>query len=51
MTGKALNDNQALPLLDQVNSVSDLRELPEEELGALCKELREYLCKTITRQG
>ena len=51
MTGKALNDNQALPLLDQVNSVSDLRELPEEKLGTLCKELREYLCQTITRQG
>ncbi|MBU1937178.1 1-deoxy-D-xylulose-5-phosphate synthase, partial [bacterium] len=51
MTEEDLGKNADSTILDQVNTLADLRELPVEKLGTLCKELREYLCKTITRQG
>ncbi|MBD3609589.1 MAG: 1-deoxy-D-xylulose-5-phosphate synthase [Gammaproteobacteria bacterium] len=39
------------PLLAQVNSPAELRELPEAELKALTTELREFLVETVSKTG
>ena len=38
-------------LLDKINSPSDLRALPENELPALCAEIREFLINSIAKSG
>ena len=39
------------PLLDNINSPADLRKLPESDLGALAKELREFLLHSVSQSG
>ncbi len=39
------------PLLDQVNSPADLRQLDEKELPQLARELREYLLYSVGQTG
>ena len=33
--------------LDKINSPKDLKSIPKEELGEVCKELRTYITDTI----
>jgi 1-deoxy-D-xylulose-5-phosphate synthase len=40
-----------LGIFDSVNSPSDLRELPDEKLNALCTELRDFLIKSVSETG
>jgi len=42
---------EALPLLNSVNLPADLRALPENRLGELCAELREYLIRSVATRG
>ena len=37
--------------LDKINSPKDLRSIPKEELGEVCKELRTYITDTINEIG
>jgi 1-deoxy-D-xylulose-5-phosphate synthase len=39
------------PLLRSVNLPADLRALPEDRLGDFCKELREYLIRSVATRG
>ncbi len=39
------------PLLNRINSPSDLRELPLAQLENLCEELRRYLIQTLNQCG
>ena len=39
------------PLLDRVNSPSDLKQLKENQLGDFCDELREFLLYTVGKTG
>ncbi len=39
------------PLLDRVNSPSDLKQLKENQLGDFCDELREFLLYTVGQTG
>jgi 1-deoxy-D-xylulose-5-phosphate synthase len=39
------------PLLDQINSPLELRELPQENLEALAQELREFLIESVSQSG
>jgi 1-deoxy-D-xylulose-5-phosphate synthase len=39
------------PLLRAVNLPADLRALPEDRLGDFCKELREYLIRSVATRG
>jgi 1-deoxy-D-xylulose-5-phosphate synthase len=39
------------PVLDRVHTPADLRALPEQELPALCAELRDYLIHTVATRG
>ena len=39
------------PLLDNINSPSDLRKLPESDLQALAKELRDFLIHSVSQSG
>jgi 1-deoxy-D-xylulose-5-phosphate synthase len=39
------------PLLRSVNLPADLRAIPEERLGDFCKELREYLIRSVATRG
>ncbi len=41
----------SLHILDDINTNSDLRELPEERLPQLCSEIRDFLIDTISRTG
>ena len=41
----------SLHILDDINTNSDLRELPEERLPQLCSEIRGFLIDTISRTG
>lgn len=40
-----------LPLLDQINSVSDVKKLRLEELPTLVQELRSFLIETVSKTG
>ncbi len=44
-------DKTRFPLLAAIESPSDLRRLPESELPAVSKELREYLVESVSRSG
>ena len=37
--------------LDKINSPKDLKNIPKEELGEVCKELRTYITDTINEIG
>ncbi len=39
------------PLLRSVNLPPDLRSLPENKLGAICDELRQYLIRSVATRG
>jgi 1-deoxy-D-xylulose-5-phosphate synthase len=39
------------PLLSKIESPADLRALPIESLGEVCRELREYLINTVATRG
>src|SRR4051812_42363052 len=39
------------PLLRAVNLPADLRALPENRLGEVCTELRDYLIRTVATRG
>ena len=41
----------AFPLLEQIDTPLDLRQLPEARLPALAEELREFLIETVARTG
>ena len=38
-------------ILDEINSSADVTKLPEEQLPALCKALREEIIETVSRNG
>jgi 1-deoxy-D-xylulose-5-phosphate synthase len=42
---------ETFPLLNAVNQPADLRLLAENRLGDLCKELREYLIRSVATRG
>ena len=37
--------------LEKINSPKDLKSIPKEELGEVCKELRTYITDTINQIG
>lgn len=39
------------PLLEQINTPADLKNLPAGELPALCSEIREFLIANVSRTG
>src|SRR5215475_3286210 len=39
------------PLLSAVNKPADLRALDDSQLGEFCKELREYLIRSVATRG
>jgi len=41
-------ERAAMPLLSEINSPSDLRKLPVEQLPALCREIREFLISRLS---
>jgi 1-deoxy-D-xylulose-5-phosphate synthase len=45
------NVSETFPLLNTVNLPADLRLLAENRLGELCKELREYLIRSVATRG
>lgn len=40
-----------LKILDKINSVEDLKKLNEDELPILCKEIRAFLIKAVSKNG
>lgn len=42
-------DNTSYPLLSQIDSPADLRQLPIEQLPALCAEIRDFLIDSLSR--
>lgn len=40
-----------MSILERINSSNDIKKLPEEELGPLCQELRDYMISSISRTG
>jgi 1-deoxy-D-xylulose-5-phosphate synthase len=42
---------ESFALLQSINSPADLRAHPENELGAVCKQLRDYLIRTVATRG
>jgi len=40
-----------LGIIDSVDSPSDVKRLPAEELGRLCEEIREFLIKNVSKTG
>ena len=42
---------KSFPLLDQIDSPDQLRHLPESQLPALARELREFLIQSVSRTG
>ncbi len=43
--------HETFPLLSSVNQPADLRSLAENRLGEVCKELREYLIRSVATRG
>ncbi len=50
-SGSLSDLSETYPLLTQIDSPRDLRELDEEDLPALAAEIREYLLQTLSRTG
>ena len=38
-------------LLDKINTPDDLKKIPQEDIPALCEELREFLIEKVGKQG
>ena len=38
-------------LLDKIKAPNDVQKLPEEQLQALCEELREEIINTVSQNG
>src|SRR6187551_2462178 len=45
------NVSETFPLLSSVNLPADLRSLAETRLGDVCKELRDYLIRSVATRG
>jgi 1-deoxy-D-xylulose-5-phosphate synthase len=43
--------DSSFPLLSKIQSPADLRELPAAELPGVCRELREYLIRSVATRG
>jgi len=43
--------DERYPLLSKIGSPADLRALPVESLGEVCRELRDYLINTVATRG
>ena len=43
--------DSSFPLLSKIQSPADLRELPAAELPVVCRELREYLIRSVATRG
>lgn len=50
-TGQEADLPISTPLLDGISSPADVRKLPESDLAALAKELREFLLYSVSRSG
>ena len=46
-----MNPKSSFPLLDNINSPEDLRQLPESSLEQVAGELREFLLSSVSRSG
>jgi len=46
-----MNSSISTPILDQIQSPADLRELPESDLIPLAKECREFLLHSVSQSG
>ena len=46
-----MNGQMNFPILDNINSPADLRQLPESSLGQVASELREFLLASVSRSG
>ncbi|MGR9099842.1 MAG: 1-deoxy-D-xylulose-5-phosphate synthase N-terminal domain-containing protein, partial [Gammaproteobacteria bacterium] len=46
-----MNDINDYPLLSGIETPSDLRRLPEEQLKPLADELRRFLTHTVSQSG
>ncbi|MDS4040037.1 MAG: 1-deoxy-D-xylulose-5-phosphate synthase [Candidatus Competibacter sp.] len=46
-----MTTGSAFPLLEQIDTPLELRQLPEARLPALAQELREFLIETVARTG
>jgi len=46
-----MNRKSSFPLLDNINSPEDLRQLPESSLDQVASELREFLLSSVSRSG
>ena len=46
-----MTTGSAFPLLEQIDTPLDLRQLPEARLPELARELREFLIQTVARTG
>ena len=44
-------DIKKYTVLDKINCNADVRELPHEEVGALCRDIREFLVDNVTKTG
>ena len=44
-------NNNYYPYLDKVELPTDLRNLPIEQLPALCSDLRNYLLSSVSKSG
>ena len=51
MTEKKKTKEEKYPLLNRINSPADLREMPEEQMGALCSEIRHFLVENVRLTG
>ena len=45
------NVSETFPLLSSVNQPAELRSIAENRLGEFCKELREYLIRSVATRG
>ena len=43
--------NEKYPLLNQINSPEDLRQMPESSMPALCREIRHFLVENVKITG
>ena len=46
-----MNGQMNFPILDNINSPTDLRQLPESSLEQVASELREFLLASVSRSG
>jgi len=44
-------DSTRYPRLSRIETPADLRQLPEYELGAVAREVRDYLVQSVASSG